>query len=123
MWIEYFLVAFTDHYPIFMMLITLAGVVAVGQIIRIAVDQAKKEKRNVILSAGLTSLFVGLLVFPIETFTMLHVIKAAGDSVPSIVLGGFYTSFIPLFYGLFWFLISFAGWLFYKSKTSSVFAV
>ena len=123
MWIEYFLEAFTDHYPIFMMLITLAGVAAVDQIIRIAVDQTKKEKRNVILSAGLTALFIGLLVFPIETFYMLYAIKAAGDSAPSIVLGGFYTSFIPLFYGLFWFIISFTGWLFYKSKTANIFVL
>jgi hypothetical protein len=116
MWFEYFIDAFVERFPIFMTLITILGLAAVIQIARIAPKGKTQKDRSFILGAGLFAWFVGLLVFPIETFQMLQIMKAAGEFGPSIVMGGFYITFVPFFYGLFWFLIALAGWFFYKSR-------
>lgn len=120
MWFEYFLEAFVEKFPVFMIVITISGLAAVFKIIRINSTQQTKIDRSFILGAGLFALFTGLLVFPIQTFQMLDAAKVAGEKQPSIVMGGFYLSFIPMLYGLFWFLISLAGWLIYKRKTTTV---
>lgn len=116
MWFDYFIKAFVEQFPIFMIVITVSGLIGVIQIFRIAVGNQAPTDRNYILGTGLFALFVGLLVFPIETFQMIQTIKVAGASGPSIVMGGFYITFVPIFYGLFWFFISFSGWLYYKRK-------
>ncbi|HBX66834.1 MAG TPA: hypothetical protein DEG32_12035, partial [Balneolaceae bacterium] len=81
--------------------------------------QQTRKDRSYILGTGLFALIVGLLVFPIETFQMLDTIKSAGDKQPSIVMGGFYILLVPMFYGLFWFFISLAGWLYHKRKVTT----
>ncbi len=86
--------------------------------IRVDSTQQTPKDRNYILGAGLFALFVGLLVFPIQTFQMLEAVQAAGEQRPSVVMGGIYLTFVPMFYGLFWLLISFAGWLYCKRKTA-----
>jgi protein-S-isoprenylcysteine O-methyltransferase Ste14 len=116
---ELFTRAFVESFPIFMSVITIAGLAGVIKIIRTHSTQQSRKDRSIILGAGLVALFVGLLVFPIQSFQMLEAIKAAGDRQPSFVMGGFYISFVPMFYGLFWFLISLAGWLYYKRKATA----
>ena len=118
MWFEYFIVAFVEL-PIFMIVITISGLAGVIQIIQINSIQQTPKDKSYILGTGLFALFVGLLVFPIQTFELLEVVKAAGDQQPSFVMGGFYVSFVPMFYGLFWFLTSLAGWFYYKRKATT----
>lgn len=118
MWFEYFIDAFVEQFPIFMTIITIFGLVSVVKIIGINFTQQTQKDRSYILGTGLFALFVGLLVFPIQYFQMLEAVKASGGQQPSIVMGGFYITFVPLFYGLFWFFISLAGWLYYKRKAS-----
>jgi len=115
---EYFIIAFVEKYPIFMSGITIAGLAGVIKIIRTNSTQQSRKDRSIILGAGLVALFVGLLVFPINSFKMLEAVNAE-DAQVSFVMGGFYISFVPMFYGLFWFLISLAGWLYYKRKTTA----
>lgn len=116
MWFEYFINAFVV-YPVFMIVITVSGLIAAVQIARIALGRRTQKDKSLILGAGLFALFVGLLVFPIESFQMLEAIKAAGGQSPTIAMGGFYISFVPMFYGLFWFLVSLVGWLKYKKSS------
>ena len=116
MWFDYFIDAFMEQFPIFMIVITISGLTGLVKIIRDNSTQQTLKDRSYILGTGLLALFVGLLVFPIETFQMLEAVKAAGDHQPSIVMGGFYITFVPMFYGLFWFFISLAGWLYHKRK-------
>lgn len=116
MWLEYFAEAFLKHFPIFMIVITISGLVGAIQIGRIANGKQIPKERDFILGTGLFALFVGLLAFPIETFQMLQTMQAAGEYEPSIVMGGFYITFVPMFYGFFWFLILLSGWLYHKRK-------
>ena len=116
---EYFIDAFVEQFPIFMIVIPISGLAGFIKIIRVNSTQQSQKDRSYILGTGLFALFVGLLVFPIQTFQMLEAVKAAGEQQPSIVMGGFYISFVPMFYGLFWFLISLAGWFYYKRKTTT----
>ena len=118
MWFEYFIDAFVEQFPIFMIVITISGVVSLVKLTSSNSTQSTQKDRSHILGAGLFALFVGLLVFPIESFQMLVAIKAAGDQQPSVVMGGFYLTFVPMFYGLFWFLISLGGWLYHKRKAA-----
>lgn len=119
MWFEYLIDAFVEQFPIFMIVITISGLAGLVKLIMSNSIQSTQKDRSYILGAGLFALFVGLIVFPIETFQMLEAIRAAGDQQPSIVMGGFYITFVPMFYGLFWFLISLAGWLYYKRKATT----
>lgn len=119
MWFEYLIDAFVEQFPIFMIVITISGLAGLVKLIMSNSTQSTQKDRSYILGAGLFALFVGLIVFPIETFQMLEAIRAAGDQQPSIVMGGFYLTFVPMFYGLFWFLISLAGWLYYKRKATT----
>lgn len=116
MWFEFFIDAFVEEFPIFMIVITISGLAGLIKIIRVNTTRQTRKDRSYILGTGLFALFVGLLVFPIQSFQILEAVKAAGDQQPSIVMGGFYLTFVPMFYGLFWFLISLAGWLYYKRK-------
>lgn len=109
MWIEYFIDAFVEQFPISMIIITISGLVGVVKMIRVDSNQQTRKDRNYILGTGLFALFVGLLVFPIQIFQMLEAVQAGGEQRPSVVMGGIYLTFVPMFYGLFWFLISFAG--------------
>ena len=118
MWFEYFIDAFVEQFPVFMIVITISGLAGLIKIIRVNSTQQSQKDRSYILGTGLFALFVGLLVFPIQSFQMLEAVKAAGDQPPSFVLGGFYLTFVPMFYGLFWFFISLAGWLYYKRKAT-----
>jgi hypothetical protein len=113
-WLEHTIDPPIDQLPIFTPIRTILVSAGVIQIVKIDANKQTKKDRRLILGAGLFALFVGLLVFPIQTFHMLEAIKAAGEQQPSIVMGGLYISFVPMFYGLMWFLISLAGWLFYK---------
>lgn len=119
MWFEYFIDAFVEEFPIFMIVITFSGLAGLVKIIRMNSTQQTRKDRSFILATGLFALFVGLLVFPIQSFHMLEAVKAAGEQQPSIVMGGFYISFVPMCYGLFWFLMSLAGLLYYKRKAAT----
>lgn len=116
MWIDYFLRAFLELFPIFMIVITISGLAGVIQIVRIVVGKQLPTDRDYILSSGLFALFVGLLVFPVESFQLIKTMKAAGETEPSIVMGGYYITFVPMLYGIFWFIILLAGWLYFRRK-------
>lgn len=119
MWFDYFSRAFVDQFPVFMVVITISGLVGVFQTVRIATGYRSTTNRGSILSAGLFALFVGLLVFPVEVFQLIQTINLAGENSPSIVPGGLYITFVPMLYGLFWFLISFLGWLYCRREINT----
>jgi len=119
MWFEYFIDSFVEQFPVFMIAITISGLAGIVKITRTNSTQQTRKDRSYILGTGLFALFVGLLVFPIQSFQMLEAVKATGGQQPSIVMGGFYITFVPMFYGLFWFLISLVGWLYYKRKVTT----
>ncbi|GAA5522190.1 hypothetical protein LQ318_10585 [Aliifodinibius salicampi] len=118
MWIEYVVDAFIEQFPLFMIVITLSGLASVVKFVRVNATQQTPKDRSYILGTGLFALFVGLLVFPIQIFQMLEAVQAGGEQRPSVVMGGIYLTFVPMLYGLFWFLISFGGWLYCKRKTA-----
>lgn len=118
MWFDYFTRAFTDQFPVFMIVITISGVVGAIQFFRILAGQQAVTSRTSILGAGLFALLTGLLVFPVEVFQLIQTIKLVGENSPSIVLGGLYVTFVPLFYGLVWFLVTAIGWVYCRIRTS-----
>ncbi len=116
MWFEYFIDAFVGQFTIFMILISLSGLAGVIQMIRINRVEHTRKDRNFILGAALFSIFVGLLVFPIESFQVLQLMKTVDKYGFSISPGGFYITLVPMFYGLLWFLILLSGWLYNRRK-------
>lgn len=116
MWFDYFSRAFTDQFPVFMIGITISGMVGVIQFVRIVVGHQTVTSKTTILGAGLFALLTGLLVFPVEVIHMIQAIKLAGETSSSIVLGGLYITFVPLLYGLFWFFVLCVGWLYWRRK-------
>lgn len=119
MWFDYFSRAFMEQFPVFMVVITISGLFGVIQFVRIIAGHQAVTSRTTILGAGLFALLVGLLVFPVEAFQMIQAMKLAGENSPSIVMGGLYITFVPMLYGLFWFLISFVGWLYCRREAVS----
>ncbi|MDX1640032.1 MAG: hypothetical protein R3281_18885 [Balneolaceae bacterium] len=116
MWPEYFIIAFTEQYPIFMFVITAAGIAVTVESVRLARAGSGRKGSKKILGAGLLALFTGLLVFPVESVQMMQALNTAGEIDPSVVMGGFYVAFVPLGCGFFWFLASMIGWLYLNSK-------
>jgi hypothetical protein len=119
MWLEYFIDAFSGQLTVFMILISISGFASVLLIARIALGKQNRNDRNYILGAGLFALFLGLLVFPIENYQTVQLLESAGKYSFSFSPGYFYQTLVPLFYGLFWFLVSLIGWTHYKIKAQA----
>ncbi len=103
-----------------MTIITISGLTAVVYGARSYWGKATSRTTMITLAAGLFSLFVGLLVVPVEALQMVQAIQAANNSVPSIVMGGFYIVFVPQIYGFCWFAISLGGWVFLRREATDV---
>lgn len=114
MWIEYFIKAFTEEFPIFMSLITISGLAVIINIILHAKKSEGDGNPDTILIAGLIALIISLLIYPIDIIFLFNALSDAENFSVAIVGGGYYVGFVPLIYGFSWFLISFFGWRKYK---------
>jgi hypothetical protein len=103
-----------------MIIISLSGFASVIQIVRIALKKQPLNYKNFILLTGLLAIFIGLLVFPIEDYQTVQLLESADKYSFAFSPGYFYQTLIPMFYGLFWFLISLAGWVYFKIKPEPI---
>ena len=107
---------FNEGGPLFMTLISLAGLTALGLTVKIFTDKAT-DKQSVkytpgsILVAGSLSFMLGILGQAIGIYQALIAIQAAGDVSPAIIFGGFKVSMIAPMYGLIIFVITLIIWL------------
>ncbi len=120
MWLDYFLKALLDKYPIYMTIITLSGIAVIINIIRVAVNDKIKRDLKLVLASGLVALIVSLSIYPIESILLVRELSNAENVAVSIVPGGFYIGLVPILYGIFWFLISLMGWIFFKKRSAQV---
>ncbi len=107
---------FNEGGPLFMTLISLAGLTALGLTVKIFTDKATgkqsvKYTPGSILVAGSLSFMLGILGQAIGIYQALIAIQAAGDVSPAIIFGGFKVSMIAPMYGLIIFVITLIIWL------------
>lgn len=101
---------------LFMTLISLAGLTALGLTIKVFMDRfsgtpSTKYTPNSIVVAGSLAFMLGILGQAIGIYQALIAIQAAGDVSPAIIFGGFKVSLIAPLYGLFIFVITLVIWL------------
>jgi hypothetical protein len=111
--------AFTSQYPVFMSLLTLIGLFILIFGVYTIFRKNISKNRNTIFGAGLIALITGLLVFPLEALNTIEAYKAAQapDAVMAIIPSGLYITFVPLLYGIFWFIVSLICYTFSKIWT------
>lgn len=107
---------FNEGGPLFMTLISLAGLTALGLTIKIFMDkaagrQSTKYTPGSILVVGSLSFMLGILGQAIGIYQALIAIQAAGDISPAMMFGGFKVSMIAPMYGLVIFVITLIIWL------------
>ncbi|MTI89252.1 MAG: hypothetical protein FH748_14955 [Balneolaceae bacterium] len=103
------------RYPVYMGVISFTALIVLLQLGGIIMMENSQRARSIILGCGLFSLFVGLLVFPVEAFELLSIMDEY-DGEGFAITGGFFLTFIPMIYGLFWMLVSTTIWGIYKRK-------
>lgn len=102
--------------PLFMSLISIAGLVALFFIIKTTskVMQGKTisqaELRNIPV-AGSTAFILGILGQVIGLYQAMSAIQQAGDVSPALLAGGFQVSMIAPIYGMILFVISLIAYL------------
>jgi len=101
---------------LFMTLISLAGLTALGLTIKVFMDRFSgkpsiKYTPNSIVVAGSLAFMLGILAQAIGIYQALIAIQAAGDVSPALIFGGFKVSLIAPLYGLFIFVITLIIWL------------
>lgn len=97
--------------PLFMSLVSLAGLLAFGLIVYILIDMAKgksvsKSTLKNIPIAGSLAFVLGILGQAIGLYDAMGAIQAAGDVSPALVAGGFQVSMIAPLYGLVIFVLT-----------------
>lgn len=102
--------------PLFMSLVTLAGLTSVVLMVNLSVRLARKEsvplsKMKIIPVAGSTAFMLGLLAQVIGIYQMISAIQEAGDVSPALIMGGFQVTLIAPAYGLVLFIVSLIGYL------------
>jgi len=102
--------------PLFMSLITLAGLVMLGWTIKVVLDYfasrpIHKQAVNSIPIAGSLAFIMGILAQAIGLYQAMRAIEAAGDVSPALIYGGFKVSLIAPIYGMMLFVISLILWL------------
>jgi len=107
---------FNEGGPLFMTLISLAGITALGLTVKVFMDrtagkQSTKYTPGSILVAGSLSFMLGILAQAIGIYQALIAIQAAGDVSPAIIFGGFKVSMIAPLYGLVIFVLTLIVWL------------
>lgn len=102
--------------PLFMSLISMAGLVALFFIIKTVSKAAQgqtisqAELRNIPV-AGSTAFILGILGQVIGLYDAMSAIQAAGDVSPAMLAGGFQVSMIAPMYGMILFVISLIAYL------------
>ncbi|MDR8392446.1 MotA/TolQ/ExbB proton channel family protein [Aliifodinibius sp. S!AR15-10] len=91
--------------PLFMSLVSLAGLLAFGLIVYVLINVVKgktvsKSTFKKIPIAGSLAFVIGILGQAIGLYDAMGAIQAAGDVSPALVAGGFQVSMIAPLYGL-----------------------
>lgn len=102
--------------PLFMTLVSLAGLVAFVVILQVLIRLIKGEslssnKLKTIPVAGSTAFMLGILAQVIGLYQAMGAIQAAGDVSPALIAGGFQVSLIAPIYGLIIFVLSLIAYL------------
>lgn len=116
MWVDYFLKALLDKYTIYMIIITFSGIAVIVNVIREKMNPSVKRDPKLILVSGLIALIVSLSIYPIEVAMLVRDLSNAEDVSVAIVPGAFYVGLVPILYGMFWFIISLANYIFFWKK-------
>lgn len=102
--------------PLFMSLVTLAGLVAFGLLTEVLIkitrgNEPSSKKLKSIPLAGSIAFMMGMLSQVIGLYQAVSAIQAAGDVSPALIAGGFQVSLIAPIYGLILFMLSLIAYL------------
>lgn len=102
--------------PLFMSLVTLAGLVAFGLLTEVLIkmtrgNEPSSKKLKSIPIAGSIAFMMGMLSQVIGLYQAVSAIQAAGDVSPALIAGGFQVSLIAPIYGLILFMLSLIAYL------------
>jgi biopolymer transport protein ExbB/TolQ len=115
---------FYEGGPLFMSLVTILGLVAIGFIINVIIGIIKGKKpssgqlKNIPI-AGSAAFMMGILAQAIGLYQAMTAIQAAGDISPAIVAGGFQVSLIAPIYGLILFIFTLITYIIIRLFSSS----
>lgn len=102
---------FYEGGPLFMTLVSLAGLTAAGLFINVVrkLLQGKQPSAQQLKSipiAGSTAFMLGILAQAVGLYQAMIAIQAAGDVSPALIVGGFKVSMIAPIYGLIIFVLT-----------------